>query len=74
VKRWAVAWMNYFDNDLIVEIILAETAMEAIMKHSKLADEEIQKWYSGFTFGDVEVIKEAFFNADMLIGWVEIIE
>lgn len=40
MKRFAVGYINFFDNALTVEIVDAETWKEACFKHSELAGDE----------------------------------
>jgi len=37
MKKWAVGYINFYDNDLIIEIIKADTWYEALFKHSKVS-------------------------------------
>lgn len=65
MKRWAVGYMNSFDNDLIVEIVKAPTWDKAIKAHSQVGD---------YTFNTIslEEAKQDFFDSDAAIDVVEI--
>lgn len=68
-KRFAVAFISMFDNDLTIEIVTAPDWLTAIKKHTKTAghmDEE--------TPATLEKTKELFFNQDAAIDVAEIPE
>lgn len=67
-KRWAVGYYSLFTNELSVEIISADTFHEAVRLHSKAKEH-----FGGVTMlNDPEQLKNAFFNTDAGIDWVEI--
>jgi len=69
MKRYAVAYMNFFDNDLTMEIVTADTPQEAIWKHSKLLD----PCWRQLDIGDhVEDIKEYLFDGEIAADVIEI--
>lgn len=65
-KTYAVGYINFFDNDLIIEIISAPNWYEALHKHSKMQGE---RWISNYSLEEAKI--EAF-NADMMIDVKEI--
>ena len=69
MKTFVVAYSNFFDNDLTLEIVTADTPEEAIWKHSKLQD---PCWLPEDIDDEVEVIKEYLFNCDVLAAVIEI--
>ncbi len=71
MKRYAVAHMDYFENDLKIEVVEASSVREALGKHSKLAGPWAQKAFS--SSDSLEKIKKTlFFYADQLVDIVEI--
>ena len=71
MKKFAVGYMNYFDYELIIEIIEAENWQDALWQHSKLKEDDWNKERFGNTLNEAKI--EAF-NCDMLIDVVEIPE
>lgn len=77
MSTYVVAVCNLFDNDLILEKIEAEDHKHAITKHSifKMSDvqsqQEIDAWLDDMP-NDDEEIKDFFFNADHLVGWIKL--
>lgn len=68
--KWAVAYMNFFDNELRVEIVEANTMIEALSKHSKLSSNETG-WLKNMP-NNLEQIRTMFFDADAAIDIIEI--
>jgi len=66
MKKYAVGYINFFDNDLIIEIIDGLDWLDALKKHSKLS--------GGFYFPETSLVdaKIEAFNADMMIDVKEI--
>ena len=69
MKRFAVGYLNAFDNDLTVEIISSETWANAIKSHSKLNEFDLNH----MDFDNLEKVKQAFFDLDSSIDVVEIV-
>lgn len=73
--KYAVGVMNFFDNELVVEIVEALSVKEALCKHSfifKNSDEKtLDNWINGMP-DSLDKIKEDFMNADWLVDVVEI--
>ena len=70
MKEFAVGYLNYFDNELIIEVICAENWHSALMSHSKLKsalDDEFS-----LTDTSLEDAKMQAFNCDMAIDVIEI--
>lgn len=66
MKNFVVGCLNAFDNVIVLEKIQAETAVEAMKKHTML---------EGYEFEDiasVEDIQKEAFNWDMSISAIEI--
>jgi len=76
MKRFAVAYMTFMDNDLRIELHTADNWKEAILKYSSFSKEEyreqMQEWLSEMP-DDKEEMKEYFFNADSLLDVIEIL-
>lgn len=43
MNKFAVAYINFFNNDLIIEIIEADNWKDALFKHSKM---QLEDWES----------------------------
>ena len=69
--KYAVAYVNLFDNDLTIEIVEADTPKEAIKKHTRLADACHAEWVAEMP-EDLEEIKEVFFDGDTLVDVIEL--
>lgn len=69
MKTFVVAYMNFFDNDLIQEIVTADTPEEAIWKHSKLLD---PCWKPSEVGDNVEDMVQYLFDCDTLASVIEI--
>jgi predicted HAD superfamily hydrolase len=64
--KFAVGYINFFDNDLIIEVIEANNWKLALSKHSHLINSGIDLF-----FGDtLENVKVQAFNCDMMIDVV----
>ena len=66
MKKFAVGYINFFDNDLIIEIIEAFNWIDALRQHSKLSKDF---WLSE---SSLEEAKIDAFNGDMMIDVKEI--
>lgn len=65
--KFAVAWINWFDNDLVIEQVWAKTWREAIFAHSKtqfISLEEIPE--------DIEEAKRLAFDMDAMFDVMEV--
>lgn len=73
--RFAVAVANPFDNDITIEIIVADSLKQAIMAHSAFnsskSKADYDKWFEEIP-DELEEIKEFFFNGDVLVSATEI--
>lgn len=70
--KYAVGFLSFFDNDLVVNIVEADSVKEAICKHESIAVyEETEAWLSELP-DDLETLKEEFFNGDLAVDVVEI--
>lgn len=70
-KRWAVSYVNFYDNELVTEIVVAQNWKIALVLHSKLATEDWETFVNSIP-ETLEEVKEYFFNADCAIDVVEI--
>lgn len=70
--KWAVAYMNFSDNQLAVEIIEANTMIEALSKHSGLNGGS-RDWLKNMP-NDLQQIRDLFWEADAAIDVIEIEE
>ena len=80
MKKYAVSYINFFNNELTIEIVEAETIKKAILKHSKLLAEnsdngkvDEEDWLHTNMPEELEEIKETFFDMDCMVDVVEII-
>lgn len=75
MSQFAVAYVNFFDNDLIIECVMAADWREALLSHSALQvgadDPNYKKWLDALP-QNLEEAKEYFFDADTLVDVVEI--
>lgn len=69
MSKFAVGYINFFDNDLIIEIIEAEDWLEALHKHSKIEQDPWGDYFSNYT---IDEAKTEAFNSDMMFDVVEI--
>jgi len=68
--KYAVGYVNFFDNELILEVVSANSLREAILSHSKLRvedDPHTDHWLDSAP-DEIEEIKEYFFDADILVS------
>lgn len=40
MKRYVVGYLNYFDNNMILEVVEADSPSDALWKHSKLKSDD----------------------------------
>ena len=66
MKRWAVGYIAWHNNDLVIEIVSANDWQHAIKAHSK-CDE-----YNWPDSSSLEYVKSHFFNCDSMIDVVQI--
>lgn len=71
MAKYAVGYMNFFDNDLKVDIIEAGNWKEALSKHSSLAKYTFEESV-GFLSDDFETAKDEAIDVDFLFDIVEI--
>lgn len=75
-KRFAIGQADFFNNDLVIEVIEAPSLPKAIMKHSAFnkpnSAADYAKWFKDMPFESLEAIKQFFFDGDMLVSAVEI--
>lgn len=74
--KFAVAHADCMDNDITIEIIVADSLKQAIMKHSAFnkstSKSDYDEWFEEMP-NELEDIKEFFFNGEILIGATEIL-
>lgn len=71
IGKYAVGIINFFDNDLIIEIIDGENWKDAFKKHTLntgFTSDEIDEMFSD----DLDLAKNDAFNMDMMIDVTEI--
>jgi hypothetical protein len=73
MARFAVAYMNFFDNELVVEIVEADDWRGAIFKHSTLSNIGLGEWLDNMPHDKIDT-QNYFFDADSSIDVVEIID
>ena len=75
MTRFAVGFADFFDNDLVIEVVEAGDVHKAILGHSKFKDskykEDDEKWLADMP-EDVEALKDFFFNADTLFDCIKL--
>ena len=67
MKKFAVGYIDFFDNELIIEIIEAEDWFSALSNHSKFKEDEI--YLPNTSLKDA---KNEAFNCDSMIDVIEI--
>ena len=72
MKKFAVGFLSFFENDLIVEVVEADNWRDAIFKHTSLISDDMEEWIADMPEG-LEEIKEAMFNGEIAIDVKEII-
>lgn len=75
MKKFAVGYISFFHNELIVDIVNAESELLAVLEHKEIkrqesSEKEFIDWIK--EFDDFEKLKEEFFNGDMAIDVKEI--
>lgn len=73
MKKYAVGYINFFDNDLIVDIVNANSIKDAIAQHPSFSGtDDMLNWLE--TLPDaLDEIKREIFDDDSAIDIVEII-
>ena len=70
MKKFIVGYINFFDNNLIIEIVEAEDWHDAIFQHSKIKNGiDDRSYISNETLEDA---KEDAFDMDMMIDVIEL--
>lgn len=74
MKKFAVGYISFFDNDLVVDIVEAEDIKSAILSHKKLKtdDKDFAEWINNMP-DSLEDIQTEFFNSDQGIDVKEIV-
>jgi diacylglycerol kinase family enzyme len=67
MKRWAVSYIDWSDNDLTTVIVYADSVKDALWLHPKIASFE----WSDST--DLDTLKREAFDCDCMIECVEIV-
>lgn len=73
MKTFAVAFISFFDNELIVQFIKAETFQKAVMKYSS----EVWNMFDGFDVEEKKTLeewKQFSFDCDSMIDAREVSE
>ena len=66
MTRYAVAYMNAFDNDLTIEFVVADSAKHALIQHSAFKDANMAEWAT-MAPEALEELKSYFFDGDIFI-------
>ena len=69
MSKFAVAHIDFFDNDLIIEIVEANDWFDAIWHHSKMQLEDNEPWLPNTSLEDA---KNKAFNCDRMIDVIEL--
>lgn len=72
-KRFAVGYISFFSNKLIIEVIEADDWKSALLKHSTIVIDKQEKKFLE-TAKNLEEVKEFAFNGDSMVAVVEIPE
>ena len=71
MQRYAVSYVSFADNELSTEIVEAEDKVEALTKHSKIANVTEQREYFD-SFINLEDAKAGAFESNCLVDVVEV--
>ena len=71
IKTYAVAFMTYFENELTIELVNADSITEAVFKHSKIVESIKEGYVEGFPT-ELDEIKEEFLDMDCLVDVKEV--
>lgn len=71
-NRYAVAYVNLFDNDLKIDIVEATDEKSALLKHSIFQDDQHMVEFVNSIDGDMDQVQEEMFNCDVLVQVKEI--
>lgn len=71
MKKFAVGYIDFYDNELTIEIIEAEDWYAALSSHTKLKSMNEDQCY--LPSDSLEAAKNEAFNMDLMIDVVEII-
>lgn len=72
MKRFAVGVINFFDNDLDIQVVEAQDWKSALGKHRAFMPYSIEEMNEMFPDDSQEKAKNEAFNMDMMIDVVEI--
>lgn len=72
MKKYAVAYMNFFDNDLKIVIIEDDDPIKALIRGARQLVDNSDWLDESVARNSLEVIKAMFFDADQLIEVKEI--
>lgn len=71
MKKFAVGYIDFYDNELTIEIIEAEDWYTALNSHTKLKSMNEDECY--LSSDSLEAAKDIAFNNDFMIDVVEVI-
>ena len=69
MTKYAVGYANLYDNDLVVEIVEANSIKDAILQHSMITRDNSDNSFSDAP-ENIEDLKQYFFDMDTLVGAV----
>lgn len=67
MKKWAVGYISFFDNEMSIEIVEADSWHAALSQHSKMTDH-----LDAVDFTTKETAKQTMFDQDSMVDVVEI--
>jgi hypothetical protein len=70
--RYVVGYIDFFNNELILEEVLANNAHEALWQHSKLQESHWQGSVTATEGMDSEELQDWSFDSDMCVSILEI--
>lgn len=68
MKRWAVSYIGFADNDLTTLIVRADDWASALKQHPGIESSGLE-----FDWSNLELVKEEAFNCDCMVECVEIV-
>jgi len=66
MTRYAVGYMNAFDNDLQIEFVVADSVKAALIQHSAFKDADMAEWAATAPEA-LEDLKDHFFDGDIFV-------
>lgn len=70
--KYVVGYINFFDNELILEEVMAESAHEAFWRHSKMQCNDWDAAKEATKGMDSDELQAWSFDFDMIVGVLEL--